>query len=69
MVSIGASLLSWVSSKKAEAAGIDRADRWVIFIGEWAPTFFTLGIGLRLDEIHGSPAEGSLSKIKSKIAA
>ncbi|HYZ07374.1 MAG TPA: hypothetical protein VE709_02030 [Pseudonocardiaceae bacterium] len=66
MLSIGASFLSWVSSKKAEAAGIDRADRWGIFIGEWAPTFFTLGIGLRLDEIHGSPGEGTLSKMKGK---
>jgi len=69
MVSIGASFLSWVMSKKAEEAGIDRADRWGIFIGEWAPTFFTLGIGLRLDEIHGSPEKGTLSKLKGKIGA
>jgi len=69
MVSIVASFLSWVMSKKAEAAGIDRADRWGIFIGEWAPTFFTFGIGLRLDEIHGSPEKGTLSKLKGKIGA
>jgi hypothetical protein len=54
---------------RAEEAGIDRADRWGIFIGEWAPTFFALGVGLRLDEIHGSPSENTLSKIKGKIAA
>lgn len=69
MVSIGASFLSWIASKKAEEAGIDRADRWGIFIGEWAPTFFTLGIGLRLDEIHGSPEQGTLSKVKGKLGA
>ncbi|WP_199810092.1 hypothetical protein [Streptomyces vinaceus] len=31
---------------KAEAAGTARADRWGIFVGEWAPTFFALGLAL-----------------------
>ncbi|MCE7083423.1 hypothetical protein [Streptomyces sp. ST2-7A] len=44
--SIGMSFLSWGASLKAEAAGLDRADRWGIFIGEWAPTFFGLGLAL-----------------------
>ncbi|MFJ5085409.1 hypothetical protein [Streptomyces sp. NPDC088706] len=30
----------------AEAQGVDRADRWGIFVGEWAPTFFGLGLAL-----------------------
>ncbi|CAL9513968.1 hypothetical protein SUDANB121_03716 [Nocardiopsis dassonvillei] len=48
--SIGASVLSWVVSKKKENAGTDRADRWGLFVGEWAPTFFALGVALRLEE-------------------
>lgn len=48
--SIGLSVLSWVASKKGEDAGTDRADRWGIFVGQWAPTFFALGIALRLEE-------------------
>jgi len=49
-LSIGLSVASWMMSKKAEAAGIDRADRWGIFIGEWAPTFFALGTAMRMEE-------------------
>lgn len=48
--SIGLALLSWVMSKKKEGADLDRADRWGIFVGEWAPTFFALGVALRLEE-------------------
>lgn len=50
IASIGASVLSWAVSKKKEDAGIDRADRWGLFVGEWAPTFFALGVALRLEE-------------------
>ncbi|MGW1438655.1 hypothetical protein ACWD7M_25845 [Streptomyces griseus] len=31
---------------KVEPAGTARADRWGIFVGEWAPTFFALGLAL-----------------------
>jgi hypothetical protein len=48
--SIGLSILSWYVSKNKEDAGIDRADRWGLFVGEWAPTCFALGAGLRLEE-------------------
>ncbi|QMU69972.1 hypothetical protein [Streptacidiphilus sp. P02-A3a] len=44
--SIGLSLVSWLASLKAERAGVERADRWGIFVGEWAPTFFGLGLAL-----------------------
>ncbi|WP_432494568.1 MULTISPECIES: hypothetical protein [Kineococcus] len=45
--SIGLSFASWLTSKEKEkGAGIDRADRWGIFIGQWAPTFFGLGNAL-----------------------
>lgn len=45
--SIGLSFLSWMASKQAEDAGTDRADRWGIFVGQWAPTLFALGNALR----------------------
>jgi hypothetical protein len=46
IASIGLSFLSWTASVKGESAGVDRADRWGIFVGEWAPTFFGLGLAL-----------------------
>ncbi|MBI5160001.1 MAG: hypothetical protein HY996_01045 [Micrococcales bacterium] len=48
-VSILLSLTSWLGSR---AKKDDRAqsDRWGIFIGHWAPTFFALGVALKLEE-------------------
>lgn len=51
--SIGVSFASWLMSKNAEPAGLDRADRWGIFTGLWAPTCFTIGTALRLEEQWG----------------
>ncbi|WP_371477405.1 hypothetical protein [Kitasatospora sp. NBC_00315] len=57
--SIGLSLVSWVTSMKAEHAGVERADRWGIFIGEWAPTFFGLGLALAgYEKRPAAPAQG-----------
>ncbi|WP_394437194.1 hypothetical protein [Streptomyces sp. SGAir0957] len=42
--SIGLSIASWVASNRSECT--ERADRWGIFVGEWAPTFFALGLAL-----------------------
>ncbi|MFP3968098.1 hypothetical protein SMC26_37765 [Actinomadura fulvescens] len=50
LASVGASMMSWFISRHAESAGIDRADRWGIFVGQWAPTFFAMGIAMRLEE-------------------
>lgn len=47
---IGLAFLSWAMSKKKEDASLDRADRWGIFVGQWAPTFFALGVAPRLEE-------------------
>jgi hypothetical protein len=47
LMSVGAAFASWLASKRLEHAGIERADRWGIFIGEWAPTFFAMGNALR----------------------
>jgi hypothetical protein len=47
--SIGLSLGAWAFSrgKKDDKA---QSDRWGIFIGHWAPTFFAIGLALRSDE-------------------
>ena len=45
--SIGLSVAMWFTSKTKEQAGLDRADRWGIFVGTWAPTFFGLGNALQ----------------------
>lgn len=55
--SIGLSFVSWAGSLAMEpGAGMSRADRWGIFVGEWAPTFFGMGIALS----HYEQSEGSL---------
>ncbi|MEU0331963.1 hypothetical protein [Streptomyces sp. NPDC006193] len=56
VASIGLSVLSWVTSLKAERMGVERADRWGIFVGEWAPTFIGLGLALS----HYEQQEGTL---------
>ncbi|MFD4034427.1 hypothetical protein ACFWVP_28940 [Streptomyces sp. NPDC058637] len=54
-VSIGLSVVSWCGSMKVEPMGVARADRWGIFVGEWAPTFFGLGLALaNYEEAHES---------------
>ena len=50
LASIGLSFLAWATSRKAEDAGTDRADRWGIFVGHWAPTLIGLGNALRTYE-------------------
>ncbi|WP_409484327.1 hypothetical protein [Arsenicicoccus dermatophilus] len=45
--------LTWVAHAISWGAKDDskaQADRWGIYIGEWAPTFFALGIALKLEE-------------------
>jgi hypothetical protein len=53
MASIGLSVASWFTSRNIESAGLARADRWGIFVGQWAPTLFALGNAMRLEEEMG----------------
>ena len=39
---------------KAEASRA-QADRWGLFVGEWAPISFAIGSALRLEEQGGLP--------------
>ncbi|WP_046731428.1 hypothetical protein [Streptomyces humi] len=65
--SIGLSFVSWIASLKAEQAGIERADRWGIFVGEWAPTFIGLGLALSHYEQQEGTLNGSLHAVKQAI--
>ncbi|MET8146534.1 hypothetical protein ABZU32_40025 [Sphaerisporangium sp. NPDC005288] len=61
LISVGASFVSWMLSKEMEQ-DIARADRWGLFVGEWAPTFFAIGVALRIEEtrqeiMSGRPEE------------
>ncbi|WP_239116121.1 hypothetical protein [Planotetraspora kaengkrachanensis] len=58
IASIGLSAVSWVLSKRYEPAGVDRADRWGLFVGEWAPTFFAMGVALRMEELREDGERG-----------
>lgn len=48
--SIGLSLVSWLISRAKPKDSKAQSDRWGIFIGHWAPTFFAIGIALKLEE-------------------
>ncbi|NEC34556.1 hypothetical protein [Streptomyces rubrogriseus] len=58
--SIGLTVAAWATSLKVEPGiNVDRADRWGLFVGEWAPTFFGLGLALSHYEQH----DGTLAHI------
>ncbi|MGW2640185.1 hypothetical protein [Streptomyces sp. NPDC001348] len=58
LASIGFSVAAWAGSLKLEpGTGLDRADRWGLFVGEWAPTFFGLGLALS----HYEQNDGTLN--------
>jgi hypothetical protein len=50
VLSIGASIAAWAASSRLENAPGDKADRWGIYIGLWAPTFMALGNAIKHDE-------------------
>ncbi|HEY8295332.1 MAG TPA: hypothetical protein VIG41_08355 [Micrococcaceae bacterium] len=48
--SIALSFASWLISRANRSHDKAQSDRWGIFIGHWAPTFFAVGIALRIEE-------------------
>jgi hypothetical protein len=48
--SIVLSFLSYFASRAKKGHDKAQSDRWGIFVGHWAPTFFALGVALRLEE-------------------
>jgi hypothetical protein len=49
LISVGISFLTWLFSR-GKGDEKSQSDRWGLFIGEWAPTFFALGVGLKIEE-------------------
>lgn len=49
LASIVFSIFVWLFSRgKDDSKG--QSDRWGLFVGEWAPTLFAIGVGLKLEE-------------------
>jgi len=48
--SIGVSLAAWLISRGKKDDSKAQSDRWGIFIGHWAPTFFAIGLALKHEE-------------------
>ncbi|WP_351234765.1 hypothetical protein [Streptomyces sp. NPDC002133] len=66
-MSIGFSIFTWAASLKVEpGVGLDRADRWGIFVGEWAPTFFGLGLALSHYEQQDGTLNASVRDIRKQ---
>ena len=53
--SIGLTFLSWAVSRGKKDDSKSQSDRWGLFVGEWTPTFFALGVALTLAEGARSP--------------
>ena len=50
LTSIGASVAAWAASRRMEDAPGEKADRWGIYVGLWAPTFMAIGNAIKIDE-------------------
>lgn len=48
--SIVASYGSWFASRNKTGDSKAQSDRWGIFVGHWAPSFFALGNALQIAE-------------------
>jgi hypothetical protein len=48
--SIVLSYASYFISRAKKGDDKAQSDRWGIFIGHWAPTLFSLGVALRMEE-------------------
>jgi hypothetical protein len=48
--SIVIALLAWLVSRGKKGDDKAQSDRWGIFVGHWAPTFFAIGLALKHEE-------------------
>ncbi|ARC55883.1 hypothetical protein AS850_02170 [Frondihabitans sp. 762G35] len=48
--SIVIALVAWLVSRGKKSDDKAQSDRWGIFIGHWAPTFFAIGLALKEEE-------------------
>ena len=49
-LSIILSIVTWSTSRAKPGDSKAQSDRWGIFIGHWAPTFFAIGLALKSKE-------------------
>jgi hypothetical protein len=67
--SIGLTVVAWATSLNAErGAGVARADRWGLFVGEWAPTFFGLGLALSHYEQQDGTLTASVHELRQEAS-
>jgi hypothetical protein len=59
MASIGASIAAWTLSSRMENAPGEKADRWGIYVGLWAPTFMAVGNAIQTAEASDQPGSGA----------
>ena len=59
IASIGASIAAWTLSSRMENAPGEKADRWGIYVGLWAPTFMALGNAIQTAEASDQPGSGA----------
>ncbi|AQS65966.1 hypothetical protein [Streptomyces pactum] len=66
--SIGLTVVAWATSLNAEpGTSVARADRWGIFVGEWAPTFFGLGLALsHYEQQDGTLTDGAAHALRDQ---
>ncbi|MCU1404449.1 MAG: hypothetical protein JWQ43_752 [Glaciihabitans sp.] len=48
--SVAIALAAWLVSRGKKSDDKAQSDRWGIFIGHWAPTFFGIGLALKNEE-------------------
>jgi hypothetical protein len=48
--SIVIALVAWIASRANPTDDKAQSDRWGIFVGHWAPTFFAIGLALKKEE-------------------
>ncbi|MCU1480428.1 MAG: hypothetical protein JWQ19_1214 [Subtercola sp.] len=48
--SVVIALSAWLISRRNKNHDKAQSDRWGIFVGHWAPTFFAIGIALKNEE-------------------
>lgn len=48
--SIILSIFAWLTSRARKSDDKAQSDRWGIFVGHWAPTFFAIGLALKAEE-------------------
>ncbi|MCW1250670.1 hypothetical protein ODZ83_10905 [Acaricomes phytoseiuli] len=66
--SVAVSFASWLLSRAKPDDSKAQSDRWGIFVGQWAPTFFAIGVALKLEENLGHKTQDAVEAVKDKVS-